>query len=251
MLSCRSRSIDGSIRSTPSYVRASLSAVRVISIMGSPSAENLPPLPIPDWSLALSMSFAYRQYRQSRLSMHKARAKEDLEKCCHLLDGLKVVWHSAGAMAEMGKAAIEKANQVCRATNGRISTSDSNTEKPKRQRRGSKDNMPSDIRRNSNNAESIEKSLSDPFPTESPTFIPGQHPISSTRGEVATTNASQPVASKDHASYDVTFDDIDAVLGSYPDLNFPMDFTDALASLDDANMHGASNNLSLGHQGFG
>ena len=251
MLSCRSRSIDGPARSTPSYVRASLSAVRVISIMESPSARNLPPLPVPDWSLALSMSFAYRQYRQSRLTMHKARAKEDLEKCCNILDGLKTVWHSAGIMAEMGKAAIDKANKVSRATTiGKTNTDRQYTTVKQSgvQPQESNDNV-SNFRHNLSNDNGTafrEQHMRDPVPLESPSSVPGQHLISGNGGAAVTGYGSQPASSGGNITYDGVFDDIDAVLGSYPDLNFPMDFTDALASLDDANVHTGSNALFLG-----
>ncbi|KAI9661194.1 MAG: hypothetical protein M1821_009521 [Bathelium mastoideum] len=250
MLSCRSRSIDGPTRSTPSYVRASLSAVRVISIMESPSAKNLPPLPVADWSLALSMSFAYRQFRQSKLSMHKARAKEDLERCCHILDGLKNVWHSAGVMAEMGKAAIKKVNKVSKATGERMESINYSTAagQPKRLRRDVESTMTnqscSDESRN--DTASFEHGLMEPFQAELYPSIPRQHPTSSTRGEPVAGNASQPAQLSNNPSHDDAFDNIDAVLGSYPDLNFQLDFSDVLASLDEPNPHVETSNLFLG-----
>ncbi|KAI9698624.1 MAG: hypothetical protein M1820_007423 [Bogoriella megaspora] len=250
MLSCRSRSTDAPTRSTPSYVRASLSAVRVISIMSSPSAKNLPPLPIADWSLALAMSFAYRQYRQSKLSMHKMRAKEDLERCCQLLDGLKSIWHSAGLMAEMGKAAINKANKVSRATDDRFATAPSGVKGPVSKQRnhhrdGSDNSMPPPAQRSS--VENSHHGLNfEPFQLESPTSIPGQHPISSTRGDYNFGEGAGNTPSGSTANFEGVFDNIDAVLGSYPDLNFPIDFSDALANLDNPVIQEGSDGIFMG-----
>ncbi|KAL9081028.1 MAG: hypothetical protein Q9157_000344 [Trypethelium eluteriae] len=250
MLSCRSRSMERPARSTPSYVRASLSAVRVISIMESPSARNLPPLPVPDWSVALSMSFAYRQYRQSKLSMHQARAKEDLEKCCNILEGLKTVWHSAGVVAEMGRAVISRANKVSRALDDRPRANGQGraAERSKHRSQASYDSPPSrnNLPRSGSEKNSLEQDPKDPFHVYSPTELSGQQPISSAGGEHVAQDASRLTPSASNTSYDGAFDNIDAVLGSYPDLNFPLDFTDALASLNDQDMHAGSNEFFLG-----
>ncbi|OMP82029.1 hypothetical protein BK809_0006338 [Diplodia seriata] len=112
MLSHKSRSITDPVRSTPSFVRQSLSAVRVISILSHEFPDDLPPLPIVPYALALAMSVAYRQYRRSKLQGHKNRAKEDLKTCCSLLNKLRATWWCAGCMADLGSAALSKAEKA-------------------------------------------------------------------------------------------------------------------------------------------
>ncbi|KAK8194795.1 hypothetical protein IWZ00DRAFT_501407 [Phyllosticta capitalensis] len=123
MASHKSRSITDPVRSTPSSVRQSLSAVRVISILSNEFPSDLPPLPIVPYSLALAMTVAYRQFRRSKLQGHKNRAKEDLKSCCNLLDKLRATWWSAGCMADLGFAALaqaERASAAAKTTNAWI-----------------------------------------------------------------------------------------------------------------------------------
>lgn len=116
MASHKSRSITDPVRSTPSSVRQSLSAVRVISILSNEFPSDLPPLPIVPYSLALAMTVAYRQFRRSKLQGHKNRAKEDFKNCCKLLEKLRATWWTAGCMADLGAAALKQAD---RSTNRR------------------------------------------------------------------------------------------------------------------------------------
>ncbi|KAL0265022.1 hypothetical protein SLS55_000979 [Diplodia seriata] len=74
--------------------------------------DDLPPLPIVPYALALAMSVAYRQYRRSKLQGHKNRAKEDLKTCCSLLNKLRATWWCAGCMADLGSAALSKAEKA-------------------------------------------------------------------------------------------------------------------------------------------
>lgn len=115
MVSHKSHSINDPVRATASYVRQSLSAVRVISILSTESPDDLPPLPIVPYALSLAMSVAYRHFRQSKLERHKNRGKEDMKTCCQLLDRLRTSWWSAGAMADLGKAALSKADRKAEA----------------------------------------------------------------------------------------------------------------------------------------
>lgn len=83
--------------------------MRVISILQNESPNDLPPLPIIPYALSTAMSVAYRQFRQSKLLSHRNRGKEDLKTCCALLNRLRTSWWSAGAMADLGHAALKKA----------------------------------------------------------------------------------------------------------------------------------------------
>jgi hypothetical protein len=57
------------------------------------------------------MANAYREFRQSKLPTHRSRAKSDLKICCDLLQKMRSVWWSAGAMADLGNAALKKASK--------------------------------------------------------------------------------------------------------------------------------------------
>lgn len=109
MLSHKSHSPNNPGRATASHVRQSLSSVRVISILQNESPNDLPPLPIVPYAISTAMTVAYRQFRQSKLLSHRKRGKEDLKTCCNLLNRLRTSWWSAGAMADLGCAALKKA----------------------------------------------------------------------------------------------------------------------------------------------
>jgi len=110
MVSHKADSILKPVRPTASYVRQALSAVRVISILRDECPDDLSPLPVVTYALSLSLSIFYRQFRQSNLKRHRNRAKGDLKTCCALLERVKSTWWSAGAMAELGKSALSKAD---------------------------------------------------------------------------------------------------------------------------------------------
>ncbi|KAF2843087.1 hypothetical protein M501DRAFT_985231 [Patellaria atrata CBS 101060] len=112
MASHMSKSVNDPIRETASYTRQSLSAVQVISILKTDCPENLPPLPIVPYALSLAMAVVYRQFRQRKLQMHRLRAKEEMKTCCTLLNKLRTAWWSAGAMEDLGRAALQKANRA-------------------------------------------------------------------------------------------------------------------------------------------
>jgi hypothetical protein len=109
MISHRSRGINKAQPTTASSVRQTLSAQRVILILSKECPSNLPPLPVIPYAVSLSMSVAYRAFRQTKVLTHKERAREELKTCCELLEEMKTAWWSAGAMAELGRAALKKA----------------------------------------------------------------------------------------------------------------------------------------------
>jgi hypothetical protein len=112
MCSHKARPITEPVPSLPSYVRKGLSTVRVIQILGEESPNNLPPLPVLPWALSLAVANAYRQFRQSRVPTHRSRARIELQKCCDLLEKMRPIWWSAGRMADLGRAALNKASNV-------------------------------------------------------------------------------------------------------------------------------------------
>ncbi|EMD89309.1 hypothetical protein COCC4DRAFT_168909 [Bipolaris maydis ATCC 48331] len=109
MASHKSLSINAPVKSTPSYVRQSLSATRVIHLLNAESPELLPPLPIVPYALGVALSVVYRHFRSRRLKVHVNRATEELKQCVRLLDRLRNAWWSAGTMADLGRAVLSNA----------------------------------------------------------------------------------------------------------------------------------------------
>ena len=114
MWAYRARSINDPIPSTPSYIRQSLACVRTISILTKECPEDLPPLPVVPYAVSLSTAVSYRAFRQTKLAPHRKRSKEELEACCKILERMRDTWWSAGAMADLGTAALKNAEAPTR-----------------------------------------------------------------------------------------------------------------------------------------
>ncbi|KAH8434753.1 transcription factor domain-containing protein [Aspergillus melleus] len=106
ILSCRYKPSDCADSSEPSHTRQNLAAIRIYSIAATECSQELPPLPIVPYALALSMGVAYQQFRSSKLITHFDRAKASLEACCSLLEDIGSCWYSAEAMARLGRRAL-------------------------------------------------------------------------------------------------------------------------------------------------
>lgn len=122
MASHKSLSINAPVKSTPSYVRQSLSATRVISLLTAEAPEMLPPLPIVPYALSLALSVVYRHFRSRRLKVHINRATDELRQCVKLLNRLRNSWWSAGTMADIGIAVLNNANRSTRTANTAVNT---------------------------------------------------------------------------------------------------------------------------------
>jgi len=109
MASHKSLSINAPVKSSPSYVRQSLSATRVIHLLNAEAPAFLPPLPIVPYALGVALSVVYRHFRSRRLKVHVNRATEELRQCVTLLEGLRNKWWSAGTMADLGNAVLNNA----------------------------------------------------------------------------------------------------------------------------------------------
>ncbi|KAL2844311.1 hypothetical protein BJY01DRAFT_215098 [Aspergillus pseudoustus] len=108
ILSCRYRPSHRPDASRPSYTRQGLAAVRIYSLVATECPQRLPPLPVVPYAVALSMGVSYQQFRNSKLITHFDRAKSSLEACCSLLEELSTFWHSAEAMARLGRKALRQ-----------------------------------------------------------------------------------------------------------------------------------------------
>ncbi|EKG20720.1 Transcription factor fungi [Macrophomina phaseolina MS6] len=218
MVSHKSRSITDPVRSTPSFVRQSLSAVRVISILSHEFPDDLPPLPIVPYALSLAMSVAYRQFRRSKLQGHKNRAKEDLKTCCHLLNRLRATWWCAGCMADLGTAALHKAEKAeQRPITPASGTRASDAFRAESATPGSHDTSrdASDPLERDTHPNTTVRSLLN-VPTV-PHMMPGQpqHTVSNERVAQTTPNSADfNNESPDWLNFDNAFENMDTLLGS-------------------------------------
>lgn len=219
MASHKSLSVNDPVRSTQSYIRQSLSATRVISILSTEPHENLPPLPIIPYAVSLAMSVVYRHFRQRKLQMHKNRAKEELKSCVTLLNRLRTSWWTAGAMADLGMAALSNADR-------------SNRPKPAHmaeENASQKSAMASLAQNNDQSHQTTIDSAIDPrlqgqqltisprvsFHLDTLPQMPGQHPISSERVEQSPLNDLDVTdSSPGWLNFDNAFENIDTLLGS-------------------------------------
>lgn len=120
IMSHKAKSIHDPIPATPSFVRQSLSTVRVMQILRDECPSDHPSLPIVPWSASLAMTHAYRVFRQSKIPTLRSRANNDMRICCDLLHKMRIHWWAAGTMAELGRAALKKAAAGRENTDGRV-----------------------------------------------------------------------------------------------------------------------------------
>jgi len=126
ILSCRLRPSTPLPPSAPSRILQSLSALRIVKIAAEENLGMLPPIPVIPYALTLSMTVAYRQFREAKLPMHKARARTDWEKAHRVLAELGNQWWSAEALANLGQQAMDRVERKGKSP-GKDSTSPGQT----------------------------------------------------------------------------------------------------------------------------
>jgi hypothetical protein len=67
---------------------------------------QLPALPIVPWAVTLAMTVAYRQFRETSLTVRRCRSKSDWQSACATLGTLSDQWWTAEAMAKLGTKAV-------------------------------------------------------------------------------------------------------------------------------------------------
>ncbi|KAH7088198.1 fungal-specific transcription factor domain-containing protein [Paraphoma chrysanthemicola] len=233
MASHKSLSINAPVKSSPSYVRQSLSATRVIHLLNADTPERLPPLPIVPYALGVALSVVYRHFRSRRLKVHVNRATEELKQCVRLLDRLRNAWWSAGTMADLGRAVLS--NAAGRSTNAANTPAtvpaephqpETKTEpptptashngnlQPPNQQHWPQSSLDTQIDpRLQHNPSTPMTNLLNPMPAPTP----GQHPTSSERAPMqAPPNAAFGFAetSPDWLNFDTAFENFEGLLGS-------------------------------------
>jgi hypothetical protein len=112
ILSCRSRSFEEPQRSSTSYIRQSLSAAEITSIVDQEFRDQLSLFPFVPCAVSLSLSVAYREMRHSKIPMYRARARLKLQNICDLLQSLGQIFWSASMLGDMGQATIREMDRV-------------------------------------------------------------------------------------------------------------------------------------------
>jgi hypothetical protein len=240
MASHKSLSINAPVKSTPSYVRQSLSATRVIHLLNAESPERLPPLPLVPYALSMALSVVYRHFRSRRLKVHINRATEELKQCVQLLDRLRNAWWSAGTMADIGRAVLSNAAGRTTTNTNAANTpapsapeprQDPKTEAPPAQTPATAGpRMPTSTQWAQHMDSPIDPRLQPSAPPTPMTHIlnpmppsaaltPGTHPTSSERGERAPAGVPGGFAgfaetSPDWLNFDAAFENFEGLLGS-------------------------------------
>lgn len=86
---------------TALYNRRLSSADRILDIITYAGHENLPPLPLVPYAMAMSTTILYRALRDGQRDVETARS--DLRRCCDVLDGLSSRWTTAKGVAKLAK----------------------------------------------------------------------------------------------------------------------------------------------------
>jgi hypothetical protein len=237
MAAHKSLSINAPVKSSPSYVRQSLSATRVIHLLNAESPELLPPLPIVPYALGVALSVVYRHFRSRRLKVHVNRATEELKQCVRLLDRLRNSWWIAGTMADLGRAVLS--NAAGRTTNA-VNTPATISAEPRPTETKTEPPTPTASQNDavppSNRSQWPHASLDNQIdprlqasphtappmthllnPIQAPT--PGQHPTSSERADRAPLQAPPggfgfAETSPDWLNFDAAFENFEGLLGS-------------------------------------
>jgi len=211
MWAYRARSINDPIPSTPSYVRQGLAAVRTISILSKECPENLPPLPVVPHAVSLATAVSYRAFRQTKLASHRKRSKEDLQACCNILEKMRDSWWTAGAMADLGTAALKKAEGPTR----RASIAQTLSSHPTPLTNGNR--VVRTVNSLSENSASVVQDLiPSASDTQTPYAGPGSLPVNpnGVQFEPSPFSGMNMNASPDWLNFDNAFENMDMLLGS-------------------------------------
>lgn len=85
MLSHRFHSLDDPDRSSMSYLRSSLSAARVIHLIGTDITHPLSNFPFVPYSVALALRVSYRELRLSKTPLYRLEARRQVLLLCTVL----------------------------------------------------------------------------------------------------------------------------------------------------------------------
>lgn len=120
ILSHRSKGAADFASTTPSYVRQSLAAVRIIRLMNTTRLPTLHAIPMLPYAISLALSVSYQHLRQDQLVQQQEDARDDFEACYVILRELKKTWSSADAMSTLSEKVVEELKRIPSITSFRI-----------------------------------------------------------------------------------------------------------------------------------
>lgn len=216
-------------------MRQAYSAILIADILEDENGKNLLPLPVVPYSLSLALSVAYKHLRQTGLVTNRIRATKQLKCCCTLLDALASTWWSAGAMAKLGRRALNEANKPPIVNRTRIQQA----QYPRQASRGTDSrettsnhedagwlhmNPQNDIIAQGNMNDGNDASAA----TGTDSCVQRHGPC-----EPSKSNGDESSLAEEFAlEFDDPFDGMDQLLGNYLDLNLPTDYGDPLFADD-------------------
>ncbi|KAI9740203.1 MAG: hypothetical protein M1834_004781 [Cirrosporium novae-zelandiae] len=166
-------------------------------------------------------TIAYRHLRQNRLKVHKDRARTEIEECCQLLANLGKKWWAGNAMAGLGHKALSKFDSIPKETAAAVYPQPSGPTVYSPPKQVTSNTQPTDQREPIQN-----NNISPPnsWGVTVPNQVNSSH-LSDTSGFVLPQGSlgGNPLQ---WSQYNSAFEDIDHLLGEYPDLTFPMNFAD-------------------------
>lgn len=99
-------------RNTTSYLRQTLAAIKVTSLVGQEFRGQLSMLPIVPYAVSLSLRASYRDLRISKAPIFQTRARRQLLATCALLKGIGQVYQSANNIADLAEQIIREMGKV-------------------------------------------------------------------------------------------------------------------------------------------
>ncbi|KAI5842373.1 hypothetical protein BZA05DRAFT_477518 [Tricharina praecox] len=97
-----------STHTSASYARRMSSAHAILALFSAPNNNPFPPLPVVPYAVSLALTSFFSALRADPDSPHTAEYKSSFLRACSILEELSTYWFFAGAMAAMGRQAIER-----------------------------------------------------------------------------------------------------------------------------------------------
>lgn len=112
MLSYRFNSLEDADWSSVSYLRSSLSATRLITIIGTDFGRGLSNFPFVPYSISLALRVAYRELRFCKTAPHRVVARSLLLTICSLLEKYSDGFSFARRMVTLAAKTVQEMDKV-------------------------------------------------------------------------------------------------------------------------------------------
>ncbi|KAF4627793.1 hypothetical protein G7Y89_g10360 [Cudoniella acicularis] len=227
ILSSRSKSTKDSTPATASFVRQSLSAIHVTTLMSGKPTPDIFPLPLIPYGVSLALSVAYKKMRQSRLNHQQEQAKIEFRACCETLEVLKQTWWSAEIMAGLAHRVLIEVDKISNPLDLHVNSRRQSLGNIHAENGPPSPRSPTNDTRRDGNILNINNN-----PNATLAHSDGQS--SHAQSAQIQANFQQPTMPDqfETSQFDIQtrFDDIDNIFGAYLDPNFPINYDDFLGT---------------------